>query len=58
MGKIYENILEEFFKKLSELDEFDDERVTRLRYLFATQKKPKPVAFEEVLSTDSKEAMS
>ena len=55
MGTIQEDILEEFFEKLNKSEEFDEDRVTRLRELFAAQKKPKADALAEALSVDSKE---
>ena len=55
MGTIQEDILEEFFKKLAESEEFDDDRVTRLRKLFAAQEKPKAPTLVAALSDDSKE---
>ncbi len=55
MGTIQEDILEEFFKKLTKSEEFDDDRVTRLRELFAAQKKPKAPTLVAALSDDSKE---
>ena len=58
MGTIQEDILEEFFKTLTESDEFDDERVAKLRKLFAARKKPKAAALVAALSTDSKDEIS
>ena len=55
MGTIHESILNEFFKKLTESEEFDDDRVTRLRELLLAQKKPKPDELVKALSADSKE---
>jgi len=55
MGTIQEDILEEFFKKLTESEEFDEERVKQLRELLAGQKKPKAPKLVAVLSADSKE---
>ncbi|MFV1981386.1 MAG: hypothetical protein ACC655_09555 [Rhodothermia bacterium] len=55
MGTIQEDILEEFFEKLNESEEFDEDRMTRRRELFAAQKKPKAAALTEALSVDSKE---
>lgn len=54
MGTIQEDILEEFFKKLTDSEEFDDERVARLRKLLAAQRKPKAASLAEVLSVDLK----
>ena len=54
MGTFQEDILKEFFEKLSDSEEFDEDRVTRLRELFAAQKKPKAAALVDALSVDSK----
>ena len=55
MGTIQEDILEEFFEKLAESEEFHDDQVARLRELFAAEKKPKAAALVAALSADSKE---
>ncbi len=55
MGTIQEDIAEEFFKKLSESEEFDEERVKQLQKLFAAPKTPKAAVLVEALSADSKE---
>ena len=55
MGTIQEDILEEFFNKLTESEEFDDDQVTRIRKLFAAHKKPKAPTLVAALSADSKD---
>ena len=55
MATIQEEILNDFFRQLAELSEFDDERVRALRALLEVGKKPKAAALVEALSSDSKD---
>ncbi len=53
MSTIQQDILSEFFEKLSESEEFDLDRLERLRRMLTAQRRPKPATLVEILSVDS-----
>lgn len=55
MGKVLNEVLDAFYKKLSESDAVDGEMVKDLRTLFDADKKLKAGDFVAVLSRESKE---
>jgi hypothetical protein len=56
MASIQEEILEEFYSKLSKADGFDKERVEQVRALFSGKKKPKAPDVIKALSEEAKES--
>ena len=55
MTSIQEDILDDFFKKLEDLEEFDEQRVAQLRELFSSQKKPNPANIVAALAAEPSE---
>jgi len=53
MATIQEGILEDFYKRLEENEEFTKEIVDQLRALFESKKKPKATDLARVLSDSS-----
>ncbi len=58
MTIIQEDILEEFYSKLTKAEGFDKLRVDQLRALFRGKKKPKAPDVIKALSEDTKESQT
>ena len=57
MANIQDDILEKFYTRLTETEEFSDEKVKALRGIFGGNKKPKAADVIKVLSENSKEQL-
>lgn len=57
MANIQEDILEEFYKRLTEAEGFTEEKVKQLRTVFSNSKKPRAVDVIKALSENPKEKL-
>jgi hypothetical protein len=57
MASIQEDILEEFYRRLSEAEGFTEEKVKLVRELFSGSKKPKAADVIKVFSQSPKEEL-
>jgi hypothetical protein len=57
MATIQDDILEEFYKRLTKAEGFTEEKVKQVRELFSGHKKPKAIDLIKVFSESSKESL-